>query len=161
MYHHYQNTPEGFPKPYVHITADDEGVTSIYFVNEKKELESKSVITKQCAKELQEYFKGKRLTFTVPLSMQGTEFQQRVWQQLCKIPYGEMWSYKQLALTLGSVNYCRAVGMANSRNPISLIVPCHRVIGHDGKLVGYTGGLDIKRWLLDHEKNRKVKSKQN
>ncbi|SFN50568.1 methylated-DNA--[protein]-cysteine S-methyltransferase [Xenorhabdus japonica] len=161
MYHHYLNTPEGFPKPYVHISADDEGVTSIYFVNEKEKLESKSVITKQCVKELQEYFKGKRLTFTVPLSMQGTEFQKRVWQQLCNIPYGEIWSYKQLALTLGSVNYCRAVGMANSRNPISLIVPCHRVIGHDGKLVGYTGGLDIKGWLLEHEKSRKSKSKQS
>ncbi|MFN6883611.1 methylated-DNA--[protein]-cysteine S-methyltransferase, partial [Proteus mirabilis] len=65
---------------------------------------------------------------------------------------GEIWSYKKLALTLGSVNYCRAVGMANSRNPISLIIPCHRVIGHNGKLVGYTGGLDIKRWLLHYEK---------
>ncbi|MCE1645096.1 MGMT family protein, partial [Enterobacter hormaechei] len=80
------------------------------------------------------------------------EFQQRVWLQLCKIPFGEVCSYKQLSLALGSVNYCRAVGMANSRNPISLIVPCHRVIGHDGKLVGYTGGLNIKSWLLEHEK---------
>lgn len=88
----------------------------------------------------------------MPLAPKGTEFQIRVWQTLQSIPYGEIWSYKKLALTLGSVNYCRAVGMANSRNPISLIIPCHRVIGHNGKLVGYTGGLDIKRWLLHYEK---------
>ncbi|MBS9437926.1 methylated-DNA--[protein]-cysteine S-methyltransferase [Photorhabdus noenieputensis] len=152
MYHHYFDTPKGFPKPYIHITADDKGVTSLYFVDEKTAPEVKNDITKQCVKELRGYFAGKRTEFSVPLNPTGTEFQQRVWLQLCKIPFGEVWSYKQLSLALGSVNYCRAVGMANSRNPISLIVPCHRVIGHDGKLVGYTGGLNIKSWLLEHEK---------
>ncbi len=151
MYHHYIAAPALFPKPWVHITADDNGITSLYFVEDKTEKELKNEHTRLCAKELKEYFNNKRKKFSVTLNPQGTEFQRRVWAQLCEIPYGERWSYKDLALTLGSVNYCRAVGMANSRNPISLIVPCHRVIGHDGKLVGYTGGLDIKGWLLDHE----------
>ncbi|MGG4607690.1 methylated-DNA--[protein]-cysteine S-methyltransferase [Providencia sp. Me31A] len=152
MYHQYLAAPENFPKPWVHITADDEGISSIYFVEEKVEKEIKNEYTKLCVKELKEYFNHKRKIFTVPLNPQGTEFQKKVWKHLCGIPYGERWSYKELALKLGSVNYCRAVGMANSRNPISLIIPCHRVLGHDGKLVGYTGGLDIKDWLLLHER---------
>ncbi len=152
MYHQYLAAPKKFPKPWVHITADDDGVTSIYFVEEKTESENTNIFSEQCAKELQEYFDKKRTTFSVTLNPQGTEFQKKVWSHLSTIPYGERWSYKDLALKLGSVNYCRAVGMANSRNPISLIVPCHRVLGNDGKLVGYTGGLDIKGWLLEHEK---------
>ncbi|MEX9611920.1 methylated-DNA--[protein]-cysteine S-methyltransferase [Providencia manganoxydans] len=152
MYHQYLASPEKFPKPWVEITADDEGVTSIYFVEQKSHPEHKNEHSELCAKELEEYFNHKREEFTVPLNPHGTEFQKKVWAHLCSIPFGERWSYKDLALKLGSVNYCRAVGMANSRNPISLIVPCHRVLGHDGKLVGYTGGLDIKDWLLVHEK---------
>ncbi|MGJ3353642.1 methylated-DNA--[protein]-cysteine S-methyltransferase [Providencia sp. Je.9.19] len=152
MFHQYLASPEKFPKPWIHIAADDVGITSLYFVDEKTEKEQKNVHSKLCAKELKEYFSHKRKFFTVTLNPQGTEFQKKVWQHLSDIPYGERWSYKDLALKLGSVNYCRAVGMANSRNPISLIVPCHRVLGHDGKLVGYTGGLDIKGWLLNHEK---------
>lgn len=152
MYHQYLAAPEKFPKPWVQISADDDGVTSIYFVEQRSQPEYKNEYSEQCAKELEEYFNLKRKTFTVKLNPQGTEFQKKVWSHLCSIPFGERWSYKDLALKLGSVNYCRAVGMANSRNPISLIVPCHRVLGHDGKLVGYTGGLDIKGWLLAHEK---------
>ncbi|EOG9298777.1 TPA: methylated-DNA--[protein]-cysteine S-methyltransferase [Proteus mirabilis] len=152
MYQDYLNTPKGFPKPYISITADDDGITSLNFVSEKEALVNSNAIIDLCIKQLKEYFSGKRILFSVPLAPKGTEFQIRVWQTLQSIPYGEIWSYKKLALTLGSVNYCRAVGMANSRNPISLIIPCHRVIGHNGKLVGYTGGLDIKRWLLHYEK---------
>lgn len=152
MYHQYLAAPEKFPKPWVQISADDDGVTSIYFVEQRSQPEHKNEHSEQCAKELEEYFNFKRKTFTVKLNPQGTEFQKKVWSHLCSIPFGGRWSYKDLALKLGSVNYCRAVGMANSRNPISLIVPCHRVLGHDGKLVGYTGGLDIKDWLLAHEK---------
>lgn len=156
MYYHYVATPELFPRSWVQITADELGITTIYFVDEQTYQEKKNIHTKQCAKELKEYFSYKRKSFSVALNPQGTEFQQKVWQQLRKIPFGGRWSYKDLALTLGSANYCRAVGMANSRNPISLIVPCHRVIGHDGKLVGYTGGLNIKDWLLAHEAGRKL-----
>ncbi|EPL3989484.1 methylated-DNA--[protein]-cysteine S-methyltransferase [Providencia stuartii] len=152
MYCQYLAAPEKFPKPWVQITADDEGVTSIYFVEQKSYPEQKNTHSELCVKQLTEYFNYQRKEFTVKLNPQGTEFQKKVWGHLCSIPFGERWSYKDLALKLGSVNYCRAVGMANSRNPISLIVPCHRVLGHDGKLVGYTGGLDIKDWLLAHEK---------
>lgn len=152
MYQDYLDTPKGFPKPYISITASDEGITSLYFVNEKENAVSSSTIIEQCITQLKAYFAGKLTTFSVLLAPEGTEFQQRVWKTLQTIPHGQIWSYKKLALTLGSVNYCRAVGMANSRNPISLIIPCHRVIGHNGKLVGYTGGLDIKRWLLHYEK---------
>ncbi|MBG2875893.1 methylated-DNA--[protein]-cysteine S-methyltransferase [Proteus alimentorum] len=152
MYQDYLDAPKGFPKPYISITANEKGITSLYFVNDKEVAVSSSPVINQCIQQLKEYFAGKRTTFSVPLAPKGTEFQSRVWKTLQTIPYGEIWSYKKLALTLGSINYCRAVGMANSRNPISLIIPCHRVIGHNGKLVGYTGGLDIKRWLLQYEK---------
>lgn len=152
MYQDYLDAPKGFPKPYISITANEKGITSLYFVNDKEAAVSSSPEINQCIQQLKEYFAGKRTTFSVPLAPKGTEFQSRVWKTLQTIPYGEIWSYKKLALTLGSINYCRAVGMANSRNPISLIIPCHRVIGHNGKLVGYTGGLDIKRWLLQYEK---------
>ncbi|WP_109400653.1 methylated-DNA--[protein]-cysteine S-methyltransferase [Proteus sp. TJ1640] len=152
MYQDYLDAPVGFPKPYISITANEKGITSLYFVNDKDVAVNPSSVINQCIKQLKEYFAGKRTAFSVPLAPEGTEFQSRVWKTLQTIPYGEIWSYKKLALTLGSVNYCRAVGMANSRNPISLIIPCHRVIGHNGKLVGYTGGLDIKRWLLQYEK---------
>lgn len=94
------------------------------------------------------YFRGERTTFDLPLQLYGTEFQKRVWQQLCHIPYGEVWSYKDVATAIGSPKAVRAVGGANNRNPISIIVPCHRVIGANRSLVGYGGGLDIKQRLL-------------
>lgn len=153
MYHHYFSTPKGFPRPFIHITADHNGIIGVDFVNQINEKERKNVHTEQCIKELEQYFNAERDNFSVILNPSGTHFQKRVWQQLGEIPYGQCWSYKELAIALGSANFCRAVGMANSCNPIALIIPCHRVIGHDGKLVGYSGGLDIKSWLLDYEKN--------
>ncbi|HGJ5875663.1 MAG TPA: methylated-DNA--[protein]-cysteine S-methyltransferase [Arsenophonus sp.] len=153
MYHHYFSMPTDFPRAFIHITADDNGIIGLNFVSQRSEKERKNAHITQCIKELQEYFKGERSSFSVILNPIGTDFQKKVWLQLSKIPYGKCWSYKELAVALGSANYCRAIGMANSRNPIVLIIPCHRVIGHDGKLVGYTGGLDIKSWLLDYEKN--------
>ncbi|SPP30911.1 Methylated-DNA--protein-cysteine methyltransferase, constitutive [Arsenophonus endosymbiont of Aleurodicus floccissimus] len=153
MYHHYFSTPKGFPRPFIHITADHNGIIGVDFVNQINEKERKNAHTEQCIKELQQYFNGERDNFSVILNPSGTHFHKRVWQQLGEIPYGQCWSYKELAIVLGSANFCRAVGMANSRNPIALIIPCHRVIGHDGKLVGYNGRLDIKSWLLDYEKN--------
>ncbi|SDO63366.1 methylated-DNA-[protein]-cysteine S-methyltransferase [Pedococcus dokdonensis] len=102
----------------------------------------------EAATQLAEYFAGERTDFTVPLAPAGDEFQLKVWGLLREIPYGETRSYGQLARTLGDVNLSQAVGWANGRNPISIIVPCHRVIGADGTLVGYAGGLDRKRFLL-------------
>jgi methylated-DNA-[protein]-cysteine S-methyltransferase len=103
--------------------------------------------------QLAEYFAGDRQTFTVPLKVAGTPFQQRVWQELVGIPFGTAITYAQLAQRLGQPTAARAVGHANSRNPISIIVPCHRVIGADGKLTGYAGGLDKKQWLLAWERD--------
>lgn len=104
--------------------------------------------------ELAEYFAGERRTFTVPLHPAGTPFQQRVWAALADIPYGETTSYGKTAVAIGSPTASRAVGLANGQNPIPVIVPCHRVVGANGSLTGYGGGLDAKRWLLAHEASR-------
>ena len=101
--------------------------------------------------QLDAYFAGELETFDVPLAVHGTEFQKRVWDQLVQIPYGETISYSELARRLGDPKLVRAVGVANGRNPISIIIPCHRVIGADGSLVGYGGGLERKKWLLELE----------
>jgi methylated-DNA-[protein]-cysteine S-methyltransferase len=101
--------------------------------------------------QLDAYFAGELETFDLPLAPHGTDFQMRVWEELVRIPYADTISYKELALRLDDVKLVRAVGLANGRNPISIVIPCHRVIGADGSLVGYGGGLDRKRWLLDHE----------
>ncbi len=103
------------------------------------------------AVQLEEYFAGDRTGFDVPLELTGTEFQRRVWSALRDIPYGETISYGELARRVGSPAAVRAVGLANGRNPVAIIVPCHRVIGADGSLTGYGGGLDRKAWLLDLE----------
>lgn len=105
----------------------------------------------QAEKELEEYFAGRRSHFSVPLSMHGTAFQLQVWQALMQIPYGAVVSYGELARKLGKPQACRAVGMANHANPLPIFVPCHRVVGADGKLTGYRGGLAIKRFLLNLE----------
>jgi methylated-DNA-[protein]-cysteine S-methyltransferase len=105
----------------------------------------------EAVRQLQEYFAGNRRNFDLPLHPDGTEFQQRVWRALTEIPYGETCSYGELARRIGNPNASRAVGLANGRNPISILVPCHRVIGADGSLTGYGGGLQRKQWLLAHE----------
>jgi methylated-DNA-[protein]-cysteine S-methyltransferase len=102
-------------------------------------------------RQLKEYFAGTRRKFDLPLRMEGTTFQRRVWRELTDIPYGETWSYGQLAKRIDNPNASRAVGLANGRNPIAIIVPCHRVIGADGSLTGFGGGLPRKQWLLEHE----------
>jgi methylated-DNA-[protein]-cysteine S-methyltransferase len=105
----------------------------------------------ETARQLHEYFAGERRRFNLPLSLHGTEFQKRVWQTLIEIPYGETWSYGQLARHIDNPTGSRAVGLANGKNPIAVIVPCHRVIGADGSLTGFGGGLPRKEWLLTHE----------
>jgi methylated-DNA-[protein]-cysteine S-methyltransferase len=105
----------------------------------------------EAAAQLEAYFAGRRRVFALPLRLEGTAFQRRVWEMLGEIPFGETWSYGQLARAVGRAGASRAVGAANGRNPISIIVPCHRVIGSDGSLTGYGGGEPAKRWLLEHE----------
>lgn len=104
--------------------------------------------------QLAEYFAGERTAFDLPLHLEGTDFQRRVWAALRDIPYGETWSYGQLAAHIGSPGASRAVGLANGRNPVAIVVPCHRVVGADGKLTGYGGGLERKQLLLDLERGR-------
>jgi methylated-DNA-[protein]-cysteine S-methyltransferase len=103
------------------------------------------------ADQLAGYFSGDLLTFDIPIRLDGTEFQRRVWSELRGIPYGQTISYGELARRVGSPGAARACGLANGRNPVSVIVPCHRVVGADGRLTGYGGGLERKAWLLDHE----------
>lgn len=110
-------------------------------------------LLKEAFRQLQEYFCGQRKTFNLPLFAEGTAFQQKVWQALQAIPYGQVASYKEIAVRVGNPKACRAVGMANHNNPICIIVPCHRVVGTNGKLTGYAGGIDIKEKLLDLEKH--------
>ena len=109
-------------------------------------------LLRQAAAELAAYFAGELRAFTVPLAPKGTPFQQKVWAALREIPYGETRSYKEIAAMVGNEKACRAVGMANNRNPLPIFIPCHRVVGADGKLVGYAGGLDVKTLLLELEK---------
>lgn len=111
-------------------------------------VEERSVLLEQAVQELEEYFAGERRKFDLPLHMEGTEFQKKVWNVLLQIPYGETKSYGEIAEIIGNRKACRAVGMANNRNPLMILVPCHRVVGADGGLVGYGGGLDIKEKLL-------------
>jgi methylated-DNA-[protein]-cysteine S-methyltransferase len=107
---------------------------------------------KTCLRQLDEYFNGERKAFLLNLAPQGTPFQKQVWRQLEKIPYGDVVSYAEIAKIIGKPKACRAVGNANGRNPIAVIIPCHRVIGSDGGLTGYGGGLWRKEWLLKHER---------
>ena len=105
----------------------------------------------EAEKQLAEYFAGSRREFDLPLAPQGTAFQRKVWDALTEIPYGETRSYGEIAARIGNPKACRAVGMANNRNPLSILIPCHRVIGADGSLTGYAGGIPKKLWLLRHE----------
>lgn len=108
--------------------------------------------------QLTAYWTGDLREFDLPLRLDGTPFRQRVWEALRTIPYGETWSYGKLAAEIGQPAASRAVGLANGRNPIGIVVPCHRVVGANGSLTGYGGGLDRKRWLLDHERSRRMTS---
>jgi len=117
--------------------------------------EKETPLLAEAAKQIQEYLSGARKVFLLPLAPQGTDFQKKVWQALQTIPYGETVTYKDIAVKIGSPLGCRAVGMANNKNPIGIIIPCHRVIGSNGKLVGYAGGLDVKARLLNLEQINK------
>ena len=116
-----------------------------------------SPVLKLCFLELEEYFQGRRQRFTMPLYLHGTPFQIKVWQALRKIPYGETRSYQDIAVAIDNPRALRAVGGANNKNPLAIIIPCHRVIGKDGSLTGFGGGLAVKEWLLEHEKRHALK----
>ncbi|HHT97563.1 MAG TPA: methylated-DNA--[protein]-cysteine S-methyltransferase [Clostridiales bacterium] len=140
------------------ISADEIGITNIDFVNESdfNEYSNKynmqeTAVLKEAKKQLDEYLKGSRQVFNLPLNLKGSEFQMKVWDVLRQIPYGETWTYKKVAEKIGNPKASRAVGMANNKNPLMIVVPCHRVIGTNGKLIGYAGGLDLKKRLLELE----------
>lgn len=143
----------------VHVTGDHEIVSSLYLDGQRHrpaddpQLRRDDARLSQVAAELGEYFAGQRTVFEIGIDFRGgTPFQQTVWQQLTRIPFGTTVSYGELAARIGSPQASRAVGLANGRNPISIIVPCHRVVGADGSLTGYGGGVERKRWLLEHER---------
>ena len=133
------------------LCADGDGLCALRFAATGEEMDAAPVLM-QAERELEEYFAGRRISFSVPLSMHGTPFQLRVWRALTEIPYGETLSYGELARRIGNPKACRAVGMANHVNPLPVFVPCHRVVGANGGLTGYAGGLDIKRLLLELER---------
>lgn len=143
------------------IAEKDNEITDVFFgVSKLKEninINETSII-KLTISQIKEYLMGLRTSFDIPINPIGTKFQLSVWEQLRNIPYGETRSYKQIAQDIGNVKACRAVGLANNRNPVAILVPCHRVIGSDGKLVGYAGGLNIKKFLLDLENSYYKKS---
>jgi methylated-DNA-[protein]-cysteine S-methyltransferase len=142
------SSPLGFTK----IVGDDDGIVSITVLNsEEKITDIIPVELEDCVFQLQEYFDGKRKDFDIKLNPEGTDFQKKVWNQLLEIPYGKTLSYLELSKQLGDVKAIRAVANANGKNPIWIIIPCHRVIGSDGSLTGYAGGLNRKQWLLEHE----------
>ena len=133
------------------ITGNSEGVFSIKVHDEAEVSSEIPEELKAAAQQLEAYFQGELKSFDLKLNPQGTEFQKRVWQQLIEIPYGETTSYLQLSKELGDEKAIRAVASANGKNPLWIVVPCHRVIGSDGSLTGYAGGLHRKKWLLDLE----------
>lgn len=143
----YLNSPIGL----VEIRGASTAVTSLDFVDDRRHKANPNRIVEHALRQVAEYFDGIRREFDLPLIMPGTAFQQAVWQHLLTLPYGCTTSYQEVARAIARPRAVRAVGAANGRNPISLIVPCHRVIGSDGRLTGYGGGLWRKRWLLQHE----------
>ena len=150
MHTHHYTSPIGIYE----IKADDRTVVEVNLIKNTfgSKLISTNPLIKETCIQFDEYFAGKRQTFDLPLSPKGTPFQQTVWKQLQEIPYGKTISYAQLAKAINHPKACRAVGSANGKNPISIIIPCHRVIASNGSLGGYTGGLDIKTQLLALEK---------
>jgi len=135
------------------IAEENEAVCNVFFSADHADfVHAETPLIKKAAKQIEEYFNGKRKVFDLPYVLHGTDFQVKVWEALVKIPYGETRSYAEIAAITGNPKACRAVGMANNRNPIPIIIPCHRVIGSNGSLTGFAGGLDLKQKLLDLEK---------
>ena len=146
------NSPLGYAK----IIGDENGITQVSILNTEEQITD--IIPHEledCANQLQDYFEGTLKTFNLNLNPEGTEFQKKVWKLLEDIPSGKTISYLQLSKQLGDPKAIRAVANANSKNPLWIIIPCHRIIGSDGNLTGYAGGLHRKQWLLNHESENK------
>ncbi|MBD3223723.1 MAG: methylated-DNA--[protein]-cysteine S-methyltransferase [Caldithrix sp.] len=146
QYEDFLDTPLGS----IRIEANQDAITGIHFAREKGQSKSNKWVRK-AKQQLNDYFESHRQAFDLPLQPQGTDFQLKVWESLRNVPFGQTISYGGLAERIGRQNAARAVGMANNRNPISIIIPCHRVIGSNGDLIGYGGGTWRKEWLLKHE----------
>lgn len=148
--------PLDTPIGVIHLAVDDDELVELQLPNHPAPdgTRGKHPVLTAAAKQLREYFAGKRSDFDLPLAPRGTEFQERVWKQLLRIRHGETCSYADVARAIGAPTASRAVGAANGKNPIAIIIPCHRVIGASGSLTGYGGGMPTKRWLLEHERSR-------
>ena len=151
MFSQYINSPLGPVK----ISATSSGISEVLFTDAVATA-APSALTALAAEQLQAYFAGTLQQFSLPLAASGTAFQQQVWQALCAVPFGTTCSYADIANQIDNKKAVRAVGAANGRNPIAIIVPCHRVIGANGTLTGYAGGLDKKAWLLKHEQRQQA-----
>ena len=147
VYQNYFDTPLGI----MEVSASDEAVKSVYFVD-KAAVNKENRLTKLAKEQMCEYFSGERRYFDLPLSAAGTDFQKLVWNALSTIDYGATCAYSDVAHQIENPKAVRAIGAANGRNPLTIIVPCHRVIGRDGSLTGYAGGTKRKAWLLKHER---------
>jgi methylated-DNA-[protein]-cysteine S-methyltransferase len=146
----YYSSPIGLIK----ITGSGEAIYSLLFAETKDELPSPAPpsLFETCTEQFDDYFRGQLKNFSLPVKFEGTSFQQQVWTQLTAIPFGRTTSYSSLARQLNNPNAVRAIGSTNGKNKLCIVVPCHRVIGNDGNLVGYAGGLWRKQWLLEHER---------
>lgn len=138
---------------YIFIEEEASAITGVYLEKELSGTNKKTPLIEKTIQQLDEYLSGSRKTFTIEINLQGTNFQKKIWQELVKIPYGTAISYKELAQRVGNPKGFRAAGGACNKNPILLIIPCHRVIGADGKLVGFGAGLSVKERLLSLERN--------
>jgi methylated-DNA-[protein]-cysteine S-methyltransferase len=143
----YYESPIGL----IEIESSAGAVTSLVFVDERRSEMLKDDVGDEAVRQIAEYFDGVRREFDVPVNLTGTKFQRRVWEELLNIPFGQTVTYGDVAKAIGKPTAVRAVGAANGQNPVSIIVPCHRVIGSEGRLTGYGGGLWRKQWLLKHE----------
>ncbi|MDD2446374.1 MAG: methylated-DNA--[protein]-cysteine S-methyltransferase [Tissierellia bacterium] len=143
------------PFGYMRMTYEGDKIIDLEIIKDVDDRGVSTQITDMTYNEIIEYFEGKRKEFDFPYELRGTEFQNKVWKALCDIPYGETKTYKDIAIAVGNTKASRAVGMACNRNPIMIAVPCHRVIGSNKKLVGYAGGIDMKRRLIDMENENK------
>lgn len=137
----------------LYLVATEIHLINIQFTQPQKALLQTTELLSMATIQLDEYFQGKRTTFSLPFKLTGTPFQLAVWKELQNIPYGQTTSYKEIAQKINKPKAYRAVGMANNKNPLPIIIPCHRVIGSNGKLIGYAGGLNLKNYLLELEKS--------
>ena len=147
MFEKYYESPAGL----LHLESDGEALTGLSFASSDEKTDADLPVFRDTCQQLEEYFDGRRRQFELPLNNVGTDFQRRVWEALENIPYGSSVTYKELAIELGDLKAIRAVGTANGKKNIAIIVPGHRVVGSDGSLTGYAWGVDKKKWLLQHE----------